>query len=139
MSFDVYLQSFVQHEPSGVPRASIQDVFEPFIVDDTEGNDLELKYDEANSCSLHLTPLVGSCDSIHAISIHRPCGDSRLWESVIRIMELGNVVFYFPGDSPPLVSNQSVGLHLPPDMIETLGQPACVESHEQLLKYVHSG
>ncbi len=139
MSFEVYLQSFSEHEPSGMSRSSIREVFAPFIVDDADPNYLKIEYDAMNSCWLHLTPLNGSSDCIHSMSIQRPCGDSRLWESVLRLMNLGNLVFYFPGDSPPLVTDESVAGHLPPDMIDTLGQPVCVESHDQILEYIRTG
>ena len=51
-------------------------------------------------------------------------------------MDLGNVVLYFPGDSPPLVRGESVAQHLPSEMVEAVGDPVRVSNAAEILEWI---
>ena len=72
-----------------------------------------VRYDDLNSCEISVGPLSTDPSLVTAIVVRRPCGDLRLWEALLEVMKLGHTVLYFPGDSPPLVTNLEVGDHLP--------------------------
>jgi hypothetical protein len=97
-----------------------------FAVADTPDNWI-LHYDERNSCRLSMSPLTSNCELIHAICIERPCQDRRLWDSLLGVMQLGNVVLYWPGTDGPLIASEVVGRHLPADLVHSLGQPVRVQ------------
>ena len=43
------------------------------------------------------------------------------------------------GESPPLVSSLEVRQHLPPDMVEALGQPKLVATARDILDAIDAG
>jgi hypothetical protein len=131
MSFEVYVQSFRNGEPSGVPRGKIRSAFGGYLTE-TEPNFWHLRYDDANSCDLNLTVDDADPGVIQGFAVHRPCGDARLWDALAAILSLGDLVLYFPGGGAPLVARTSVAQHLPMDMVEALGQPVVVTRGEQI-------
>jgi hypothetical protein len=81
----------------------------------------------------------GDDDSlIHHLSVERPCGDRRLWDSLAAVLKLGSVVLYFPGGPSPLVAAESVIADLPPDMVESLGTPVRVGSGDEILRHIEA-
>jgi len=71
-------------------------------------------------CELDLTP--------HATDP----GMQRLWDALASVLALGDVVLYFPGGRPRLVARGSVTQHLPPSMVEALGQPVVVTTGREI-------
>jgi hypothetical protein len=135
MSFDVYLQCYDAGQPAGIPRNAIRRLF-PVVEAKSELDYWHLRFDDLNSCKMLVGALPSNPELLHSISVNRPCGDIRFFESVLAVMGLGNVVFYFPGCPGPLVTNDTVGSHLPADMIEALGQPIRVESAEEIVEII---
>jgi len=135
MSFDVYLQCHDAGQPAGILRAAVRRLF-PVVDAESELDYWQLRYDDLNSCKMSVNALPSSLELLHSISVNRPCGDMRFFESVLAVMRLGNVVFYFPGCPAPLVAGDPVGAHLPPDMIEALGQPICVQSAAEIVEII---
>ena len=131
MSFDVYLQSFHRGEFAGVPRQRLRDTFGTHLTE-TEPDHWQLRYDEANSCNIDLTPHDTDASMVLGIIVQRPCADQRLWDALASVLTLGNVVLYFPGGRAPLVAQSSVREHLPPDMVEALGQPVVVTNGREI-------
>jgi hypothetical protein len=124
MSFEIYIQCFKDGEESaGLSRKKIRAAFGPFVTE-TEPGFWQLKYDPSNSCEVLLA---AKGQMVTGFTVLRPCEDARLWESLIEILKLGNVVLYFPGEGCPLVADESVIPHLPADMVETLGRPKCIK------------
>ena len=70
--------------------------------------------------------------------ISRPCADIRLWNALAEILRLGNAVLFFPGGQHPLIAAPSVKQHLPPDMIEALGEPLIISTGAEILKQVRA-
>jgi hypothetical protein len=131
MSFDVYLQSFHRGDFAGVPRQRVRDAFGTHLTE-AEPDYWQLRYDEANTCDIDLTPHDTDQSMVLGFTIHRPCADKRLWNALASILTLGDVVLYFPGGRAPLVASSRVTEHLPPDMVEALGQPVVVTTGREI-------
>jgi hypothetical protein len=137
MSFDVFVQC---HENGGFgsfPRHWLRDAFGPHLVE-TEQTFWQVHYAETDYCYVYLTALSADADMIRSFTINRPCADVRFWDALASILAAGHLVLYFPGCRAPLVARPSARAHLPPSMIETLGQPICVSSGREILDEIHA-
>ena len=135
MSFEVFMQCFTGGNASGVPATAVRDAFSNFA-DDSEPNCWHLWYDQANSCHVYVTR---SDDLIEALTVDRPCGDGRLWDSIYRVLQLGSWVLYFPAPKPPLImADPKHAEQLPPDMREVLGPVCHVRSGNEILEIIRS-
>ena len=132
MSIDVYVQCFRNGEFAAIPLQRIRDVFGPHLTE-TEPAYWRIRYNDANFCDLYLTAHDTDPLMAHGFTIHSPCADQRLWDALASILALGDVVLYFPGGRAPLVARPAVTKHLPPDMVEALGQPVVVTSGRDIL------
>ncbi len=138
MSFEVFLACYHAGNPAGVPRSEIHDLFDAHVSAHSEPDWWDLVYDWETTCSLSLQPMDGDNELIHWITVHRPCGDRRFWQFLLQLMTKGNVVLFFPGDSPPLVAKASVAAHMPAARIESLGQPVVVADPDEILMYIQT-
>jgi len=137
MSFDVYLVSFADHQPSGVPRTLVREAFAEHVRWDNE--DLAwTQFTSKDDCSIGLSALKSDPSRISCISINRPLADERLWNSLHQILRLGNVALFFPGGRVPLIADASVADHLPPDMFDSLGAPIVVTSGREIVEQIRS-
>jgi hypothetical protein len=130
MSFDVYLQSFHRGESAGIPRHRVRYAFGGHVTE-VEPDYWHLRYDDTNSCDLDLTAH-DDPSMVCGFTVHRPCADQRLWDALASVLTLGDIVLYFPGGRAPLVARSSATEHLPPDMVEALGQPVVVTSGREI-------
>ena len=137
MSFDVYLQSFDRGEFAGIPRQRLRVAFGAHL-SETETDFWQVRYDDMNSCNLYLTAHDTDARMLHGFTLNRPCADQRLWDALPSILALGNIVLYFPGGRQPMVAHSKVTQHLPPDMIESLGQPIVVTSGREIMHEIQS-
>ena len=135
MSFDLYVQSFRNGASWGVSRQRIREVFGSHLTE-VQPNYWTLRYDGATFCNLDLTAHDDET-MVEGFSVHRPCGDERLWEALASVLGMGNIVLYFPGGRAPLVASSGVTEHLPPDLIEALGQPLVVTSGSEIQREIH--
>lgn len=71
---------------------------------------------------------------ITSLYVDRPCGDLRLWQSVLAILKMGPVMLYWPGGGP-LVAGDSAA-EFPAEIAESLGQPKPVNSAEQIMEAI---
>jgi hypothetical protein len=126
MSFDIYVQSYQNGASCGIPRQRVREVFGPHL-SEVQPNHWKLRYDHANSCDIDLKSDEADGTKVSDFSVHRPCGDERLWDALASVLTIGNLVLYFPGGRP-FVGRSSVIEHLPSDLIEALGQPLVVTS-----------
>ena len=131
MSFDVYVQSFKNGESAGIPRQRLREAFGPHLTE-TEADFWEIRYDDASACDLDLTPHATEPSSVRGFTVLRPCADQRLWDGLASVLASGNVVLYFPGGRAPLVAHDGVTQHLPPSMVEALGQPVVVTTGREI-------
>lgn len=135
MSFDVYLQCFAG-EPPGIPKAAVRALF-PIVEDGSEPDYWSVRYDRANSCKIHVDPAKSNPELITSLAVNRPCGDVRFWESVLAILRMGRVILYWPGGGP-LVGSESAADELPREIAESLGQPLCVGSAQEIMDAIRA-
>jgi hypothetical protein len=103
MSFDLYLVSFADQRPSGVPRSAVLAAFGDEVgwENDHSGS---THYGPDDGCTIHLASLKSDPDLISCVSINRPKTDQRFWASLYKIMEFRGVALFFPGGKGPLIA-----------------------------------
>jgi hypothetical protein len=135
-SFDVYLIAFADKQPSGIPRSAVLEAC---------GNSVQWENDEdgvrrsmrTSSCRISLSDFKGDKNLISCVSVNKPLKDGVLWESLYRILRLGNVALFFPGDNMPLIADESVASQLPE--FPSMRGPIVVNSGSEILEQIHSG
>ena len=137
MSFDLFIQFYDHGAPAGIASDDVRAAFAPCIAS-SDATHLALEYDVANASYVHLKPHPNNAGAIVAIAVNRPCGDIRLWDSLARVLRLGNAVLFFPGGANPMVGSADAVPHLPRDIIEALGNPVVVASGNAILALVHA-
>lgn len=135
MSFDLYLQKFENGKAAGISPEVIRDAFGKYVVELDE-DFWQVQYSVDASSDIFLQTLPGDDDLIHTISIHRPCSDIRLWESVWLLLELPGTVFYFPGCLAPMARDSQAGIHMPEDMRKSLGDPVIATSALEIFQSI---
>jgi len=93
-----------------------------------------VQYGMEESSDIFLQPLPGNSSSIHTISIHRPCRDLRLWESLWRLLGIAGTVLYYPSCAAPVARDPVAGMSMPDEMRESLGDPLIVSSAMELFQ-----
>src|SRR5688572_5879739 len=91
MSFELYMQCFDRGQPSGVHADTVKAAF-THIAAGSDRDHWRLVYDDANSCDVDVTRQTDQPDRIHALIVHRPCGDERLWDSLYDVLKSGRWV-----------------------------------------------
>ena|SRR5579883_3008938 len=132
MGFEIFIVCWRDGEQATIPRAWLRTLF-PVEESGQETDIWTLAYDARNRCDLYLRTLPGDPEQITGFSVDRPCGEIRFWNALMDVLRRGNLVLYWPGEEPPLVADLAVIRHLPADMVESLGQPVCVRSGEEIL------
>ncbi len=137
MSFEAFVYCFKDGEPVGVSSQAVRETFGPYL---SEGGafDWQLCYDEANCCDVMLSRNDSDKALLRGFTVFRPCGDIRFWDAMANVLRLGNLVLLFPADCPPLIADVKVATHLPPGMIESMGQPKCITSGNEILNILHA-
>jgi hypothetical protein len=137
MSFDLFLFSFTNGRPSGLPRDAVQAAFGEHVRWNEDGSGWT-QYDGTDGCHILISPFQSDPTLTASVSLNRPVADPRLWESLYQIMRLGNVALFFPGMTGPLVADPAVIPHLPPDMFDSLEQPVIVNNGVDILDQIRS-
>ncbi|ANM29854.1 hypothetical protein ABI59_10090 [Acidobacteria bacterium Mor1] len=136
MSFEVYLQSHHDGAFAGLPETSVREAFGSHLSEESD-RIWRLRYDAENESVIYVGREPDR--TISSLMVERPCGDGRLWDALFRVMELGNVVFFFPGGTAPAVAHGDAGSHLPRDMVDALGAPQVVASGSDLYRLIQEG
>lgn len=136
MGFDVFLRCLDEDHTLGLPRTEVRALF-PVIEEESEPNRWNIRYDSKNFCEIYVRGYPSHEDRLSFLTIDRPCGETRLWESVLAILRMGRVVLYFPG-GPPMVADEAVGAALPSDEVESMGPPRCVQSAQEIVGIIQS-
>ncbi|MGC2530397.1 MAG: hypothetical protein WA639_21830 [Candidatus Acidiferrum sp.] len=134
MGFEVYLDCFGDTKTKGISRTLVRSLF-PVAKDESEPNYWRVRYDKKNSCEIGLTPLTSNPEMLAGLFVNRPCADLRLWDGLVRILQMGCVVIFWPG-GPPVVAEGTPTSDLPKDMIDSIGKPKSVSSAAELLRLV---
>ena len=101
----------------------------------SEPNRWNIRYDSKNFSEICVTSYAADEDRLSFLTIDRPCGDARLWESLFAILRMGRIVLYFPG-GPPLVADEAVGASLPSDEVESMGSHRRVQSGQDIVRII---
>ena len=137
MSFDLYLQAFQDGKASGINLEVLRDTFGKYVIE-MDDDYWQVHYDSEESSDIFLQPLPEDSSSIHTISIHRPCRDLRLWESLWRLLGIAGTVLYYPSCDAPMARDPRAGTSMPSDMHESLGDPLIVSSAAELFHLMKS-
>jgi hypothetical protein len=135
MGFEVFLQC-IGSEPPGIPRAAVRELF-PIVEDSSERDYWSIRYDRVNSCNIGITASDSDKELIISLYVDRPCGDIRLWESVLAILRMGPVILYWPGGGP-LVASELTADKIPREIVESLGQAKCVHSAQEFIDAIRA-
>jgi hypothetical protein len=135
MSFEICIQSFENGEPAGMPRALIREIFRGYL-SESEPDYWQLSFGPRDSCALFLSPLNHATEQVHGITVERPCSDLLLWRGLIQLLANGQTVLYFPGCSGPLLIKPSAASHMPPGLLEALGEPIVVVDEADILRHI---
>ena len=133
MSFDLYLQAFQDGKASGIGLEVLRDAFGKYVIE-MDDDYWQLQYSLEESSDIFLQPLPDNSSFIHTISIHRPCRDLRLWESLWRLLDIPGTVLYYPSCDAPLARDPRAGMSMPDEMRESLGDPLIVLSTVELFQ-----
>jgi hypothetical protein len=138
MSFELFMQCYDNGEPSGVPANAVRTAFSN-LAEDSEEDYWHLRYAADDDCHIAVSRPGGLLDQISGLTVFRPCGDSRFWESLYRVLQLGRWVLYFPAEPPPLImANRIHSEHLPASMLEALGPVREVHSGDDIRQIIRS-
>jgi hypothetical protein len=135
MSFDLYLIGFADQQSHGIPRLPVLEAFGSGVRWEDDATGLT-RYSRMDGCTVSLSALKDDTSLISCVSVNRPVSDKRLWGSLYKVMQLGNVALFFPGCNGPLIANVSVAAHLP--KFEALGQPILVNSGSEIVEQIES-
>lgn len=135
MSFDLYLQAFQNGKAAGMAPEIIRDAFGKYVIE-IEEDFWQVQYGVNESSDIFLQLLPHDVSLVHTISIHRPCGDIRLWESLCLLLELPGTVLYYPGCDAPLARDSQAGINMPDTMRESLGEPVIVSKALEIFQSI---
>lgn len=127
MSFDLYLQTFRDGSASGIALDIVRDAFGKYVVEVDE-DFWQVQYGPEDSSDIFLQPLGDEALLIHTISIHRPCRDMRLWDSLYHLLGLPGTIVYYPGCKSPMVRDSQAGRDMSAQLRESLGEPVIVNN-----------
>jgi hypothetical protein len=134
MGFEIYLQCFKQTESLGLSRDAIRALF-PVDEASSEPDYWRLRYDGASGCEIGVSPFPTDASKVASLYVDRPCRDLRLWDSLFAILNMGDVLLFFPG-GPLIITRAGSTAALPEEMTESLGAPVEVDSGEAIRKIV---
>ncbi len=125
-SFEVFLQSFQNGKAVNPPEELVRKLFLADSVDDGTGV-FKLKRYQGGRSELRMSkdcPLAG-------VTISRPPQNISFWRDVLSFLKDTPSCLHWPGGWP-VIAQASVRDHLPPTMIEALGEPELVSTPEQI-------
>ena len=134
MSFELFIECFAETRRSGISRDAVRSLF-PIDEEESQPDLWRVHYDTENSSLILVTPLETDAGKLQSICVERPCGDIRLWESLLAILRMGSVVIYWPA-GPPAIADERLAATLPQDLIDAIGESITVHSAEELLRAV---
>jgi len=132
MSFEVHILAFNDGGPAWLPIQRIRDAFAPHVAEGPPYT-WRLCYDgpNVNGVTVMRHPIDPSL--LQGFSVDRPGADPRMWDTLASILASGPFALVFASGHPPLIGNSEVIRHLPPDLIQSMGQPRLVRSGQDIL------
>jgi hypothetical protein len=137
MGFEVHFFSFKNGEPVGFPIERIREAFSPYVTE-SKFYAWELVYGGELNGGVNIFPHPSDPTLLHGFVVDRPGVDPRMWETLADILAFGPFALIFSSKHPPMIGNADVARHLPPDMIESMGQPKLVSSGREISDNIRS-
>jgi len=134
VGFEVYLECFGETQRTGIPRVAVRSLF-PVVEQESEPDYWRLRYDKTNSCEIAVTPLKSDSKMLAGLLVDCPCVHLDLWKGLLRVLQMGSVVMFWPG-GPPVLAEGGPASDLPKGMIDSIGPPKFADSADELLRLV---
>lgn len=140
MSFELFLSCYRDGKPAGIEEGRLRETFgDALIREDPEFSCWHLEYgSKIDCCDVFVTRLESDTARVKALLISRPVTEERLWESLFRIMQFGNVMLFFPGGRSPLFADEGAVRHFPREMLDALGKPVIIESGADIVAAIEA-
>jgi hypothetical protein len=133
MSFDLFLQSFKDGAPTTFPTALIEKGFGPYAAI-REPRCWVLRYPNGGYGELYVD---AAQESLGHFMVARPPDSPEFWRALLDLLQQTSSCLYWPGGGP-VIANPTVRNHLPPDMIQSLGEPIFVSAPEQIVEAIRN-
>lgn len=136
---NAWLIAFTNGQRSGVPRDAVVTAFGEHVrwERNSEGWTRYSGTDDGCRIRLHLLDSDPSLTSFVSLGGFVPVKDRRLWDSLHRIMRLGNVAVIYAGKRGPLIAAPSVADHVPPKLLGW-GQAVVVNGGDEIAERITS-
>jgi hypothetical protein len=131
MGFDIFFDCFDRGEPADFPIALIERGFGRYA----EGKGPEcwvLLYPDGARSELFVDATEAN---VSDFMVARPPVHPEFWRAIFDLLRETPSCLYWPGGGP-VIANPAVREHLPPEMIEALGEPTIVSAGEQILEEI---
>ncbi len=134
MSFELFLCCYRDGEPAGIDEGRLRKAFGVALAsEDLEFNCWHLEFGpEINCCDVFVTRLESDEKQVKALLVSRPVSEKRLWQKLFNIMQLDNVILFFPGGKSPLFACENAIRHFPQDMVDALGKPKIIKNGAEI-------
>jgi len=133
MSFDLFFQTFQSGVPAPFSTALIEKGFGPYASERSPGRWV-LRYPNGGFCELYVD---AEQETETSFMVARPPDSPEFWRTLLDLLQQTPSCLYWPGGGP-LIANPMVRNHLPPDMIESLGEPIVVSAPEQIIEAIRN-
>jgi hypothetical protein len=131
VSFEIFLGCYRDGNSAGLPLLKVKSLF-PVVSEEPESTCWTVHFDALNQSDLYFTPHGLDEVEIEGLTISRPCADPRLWDAILSVMQMGNVIAYWPDCDQPAAATETVIDHLPAEMLDALGKPLVVHTAQEL-------
>ena len=112
----------------------MKDAFGPWLREEAP-DCWHVDYGGLTSCDIYVAD---DPDRIAQAMISRPVPDERLWESVFKILLLGNAMLVGPGCKGPVIAREATIPCLPEGIAADMGAPRCVTSGRAIAELIRS-
>jgi hypothetical protein len=112
----------------------VEEIFGPYTTSNKDDSCWVLRFRDGGVSELN----VDAGPDIDGFMVSRPPNSPELWRGIIEILKRTTSVLYWPG-TPCVVADASVIPHLPPDMIESLGEPVVTTDRDEILELIATG
>jgi hypothetical protein len=132
VSLEIFVVFFSDQEPATVPRTIIETAFGPFVVR-VEPGLMQLSFPDDGEADV----FVDDAAEVGGMMISGPPPNPEFWESLFDILrQTRSALFWPPGQL--VVANPGAIEHLPPDMVESMGEPIVVSAPSEILQAIES-
>jgi hypothetical protein len=132
MIADAYVNCFENGEFRSMSKQQIRDAFGSYC-SDGGAVDWQLYYADQNIADIVLHRNAEDSTRLDDFVIIQPCRDIRLWDSLAKILKLGNFTLTFSTGKPLCIADAAVAKHVPAEIVQDMGQPVVVHTGQDIL------